>query len=67
MVVELDADVVRELVLVEDGGDQVFVGVADVFVDVDTVTLPNTHVPYITPSPSGAKNSNKLGEKSRPA
>jgi len=66
VVVELDAEVVR-LVLVEGGGVQVFVGVAVVFVDVDTVTLPNTHVPYITPSPSGAKNLNRLGEKSRPA
>lgn len=54
MVVELDADLVRELVV--GGGVQVVVGVADFVVDVDTETLPNTHVPYITPSLSGAKN-----------
>jgi len=69
VVVELDVDVVRDLVLVlvEGGGVQVAVGVADFVVGVDTVMLPNTHVPYITPSLSGAKNSNRLGEKSRPA
>jgi hypothetical protein len=67
VVVELNVDEVRELVLVEGSGVQVFVCVTDVVVGVDTVTLPNAHVPYIMPSPSGAKNLNRLGEKSRPA